>query len=107
MRGCELDMAKSTSDNIRIRASVAASRANNEAGTIQDDSPELTGKASASMQVFNLAAYLASEIQYISERSYNWNNMLYKVPDETLANVTVTMPDVDPVTSARLPARNI
>jgi outer membrane receptor for ferrienterochelin and colicin len=94
VQGLELGVEKNTSDNLKMRASIAASHVENASAAPQDNSPEWISKASMSMPVFGNRVYLAAEIQLIGARSYIWNNTPYSVPNEALANATATFPDV-------------
>lgn len=94
VQGLELGVEKNTSNNLKMRASIAASRVENASATPQDNSPEWISKASMSMPLFGNRAYLAAEIQLIGARSYIWNTTPYSVPNEALANATATFPDV-------------
>lgn len=94
VRGMELGVEQTSADKVKLRASIAANNAENAAGMPQDNSPAWTGKASMSLPVSNSSAYLAAEIQWIGARSYTWNSRPYSVPNETLANATVMLPDV-------------
>jgi iron complex outermembrane receptor protein len=94
MYGAELGVEKITASNLKLRASISGSRAQNDQGTKPDNSPSWIAKASVIAPVFGHSAYLAAEIQAIDSLSYTWNATPYRVGSEVLANATLTFPDV-------------
>jgi iron complex outermembrane receptor protein len=92
--GAELGVEKITASNLKLRASISGSHAQNDLRTPQDNSPGWTGKASVSAPVFGHSAFLAAEAQAIGPRTYIWSAAQYSVGSEVLANATATFPNI-------------
>ena len=92
--GAELGVEKITASNLKLRASISGSHAQNDQGGTQENSPNWTAKTSASAPVFDHSAYLAAEVQAIAGRRYSWGAASYRVGSEVLANATLTFPNV-------------
>jgi hypothetical protein len=92
--GAELGVEKITASNLKLRASISGSHAQNDLRTPQDNSPGWTGKASVSAPVFGHSAFLAVEAQAIGPRTYIWSAAQYSVGSEVLANATATFPNI-------------
>lgn len=94
MYGAELGVEKITASNLKLRASISGSHAQNDLGTAPDNSPSWVAKTSVIAPVFDNSAYLAAEIQAIDSLKYTWNAAPYRVGSEVLVNATLTFPNV-------------
>jgi len=94
VRGLEVGLEKTTAADLKLRASISASRPEDIQGTRPGNSPSWLAKAGVSAPIFNQVGFLAAEVHAIGSRSYTWNATPYQMEKQTVTNATLTFPNV-------------
>jgi len=94
VRGLEVGLEKTTAADLKLRASVSASRPEDIQGIRPGNSPSWLAKAGVSTPIFNQLGFLAAEVHAIGSRSYTWNATPYQMGKQTVTNATLTFPNV-------------